>query len=280
MRRATAAGIGGLAAAIFLGVMAFAFTTTPAERTSNADTEANSGAGTVQFLANTTKATELRTLSAMRSLIQEASAVAFGAGGDHTDDGAANEQALLASRDDAEAPTRDGASDGGTFMAAAAAVASRPRPLPAAPPSTAASGTAAQDEAEADDEPDPRVEAAAISPPAGATPVLEPGDRVEATISFYYCEQGERGLHPGDGGRFCGAMRNGQVVHPGAAACAYAYLGQRFRIQGDSLDRVYTCADTGSAVHGLHRDIWFQDSDQGWSWQLGLGQRAVIEIVE
>jgi hypothetical protein len=98
-------------------------------------------------------------------------------------------------------------------------------------------------------------------------------------VSFYYCVTGG-GAHPaGDGGNFCGAMRDGTVVYSGAAACDYAYVGQRFRIEGDPSRRVYTCNDTGSAVHGLHRDIWFNTSDEGWYWQLAVGPRAVIEIV-
>jgi hypothetical protein len=111
------------------------------------------------------------------------------------------------------------------------------------------------------------------------TPALAPGDRATASLSFYYCEPGVKGLHPGDGGGFCGVMRDGSIVYPGAAACDYAYLGQQFRIIGDPLDRVYRCADTGSAVHGLHRDIWFYNSDEGWDWQLIVGQSVVIEIL-
>ncbi len=114
---------------------------------------------------------------------------------------------------------------------------------------------------------------------ATATPELVPGDRVVVTVSFYYCVEGP-GPHPrGDGGNFCEVMRDGRVVYPGAAACDFAYIGQRFRIQGDPSQRVYTCNDTGSAVHGLHRDIWFHTSDDGWRWQLGVGPQAVIEIV-
>lgn len=111
------------------------------------------------------------------------------------------------------------------------------------------------------------------------TPVLAPGDRALATLSFYYCTEGG-GLHPGgDGGGFCGAMRDGTIVRPGAAACDVRYLGQRFRIEGDPTGRTYVCADTGSAVHGLHRDIWFDNADHGWFWQLATGPRAVIEVV-
>ena len=114
---------------------------------------------------------------------------------------------------------------------------------------------------------------------ATATPELRPGDRVVVTVSFYYCIEGTGPHPPGDGGNFCGAMRDGLVVYPGAAACDYAYIGQRFRIQGDPSLRVYQCHDTGSAVHGLHRDVWFLSSDEGWGWQLAVGPRAVIEIV-
>ena len=112
-----------------------------------------------------------------------------------------------------------------------------------------------------------------------ATPELEPGHRVVATVSFYYCSSGSGYGPAGDGGAWCGVMRDGTVVYSGAAACDYEYLGQRFRIEGDPTGRVYTCNDTGSKVHGLHRDIWFQTSDEGWRWQRDVGKRVVIEIV-
>lgn len=119
---------------------------------------------------------------------------------------------------------------------------------------------------------------AEVAAPAVAAQ-LAPGDRVTATVSFYYCELGPKGRHPGDGGNFCGVMRDGTVVYDGAAACAYEYLGQQFRIEGDPTGRIYRCADTGSAVHGQHRDIWFMSSDEGWEWQLEVGQVATIEIL-
>lgn len=112
--------------------------------------------------------------------------------------------------------------------------------------------------------------------PAGP-PKLQSGDRVRATVSFYYCRQS--GSIRGDGGAFCGAMRDGSIVYNGAAACDYGYLGQRFRIEGDPSGRIYRCADTGSAVHGLHRDIWFATNEEGWAWQKSVGQSATIEIV-
>ena len=112
---------------------------------------------------------------------------------------------------------------------------------------------------------------------ATSTPELAPGDRVVATVSFYYCAAGSG--HAGDGGAWCGVMRDGTVVYPGAAACDYTYLGQQFRIEGDPTRRVYTCNDTGSAVHGLHRDIWFRTNTEGWSWQREVGRNVVIQIV-
>lgn len=136
-------------------------------------------------------------------------------------------------------------------------------------------------------EPEPVVAATAVPAPTPAaaeisdTPELLPGDRVRTTISFYYCEHDPESANPsGDGGGFCGVMRDGSVVYPGAAACAYAYLGQRFRILGDPLDRIYRCSDTGSAVDGQHRDIWFQTSDEGWNWLWATGSTATIEVVE
>lgn len=110
-------------------------------------------------------------------------------------------------------------------------------------------------------------------------PDFTPGTRVEVTLSYYYCTAGPSGRRVGDGGGFCGTMRNGVRVHSGATACAHRYLGQRFRIIGDPTARTYTCEDTGSAVHGLHRDVWFQTADAGRSWLRAVGQRAVIEIV-
>jgi len=125
--------------------------------------------------------------------------------------------------------------------------------------------------------PPPPAEVAAVA--AVGEPALAPGDQVTATVSFYYCQVGPKGRHVGDGGNFCGHMRDGTIVYDGAAACAYAYLGQQFRIIGDPTERVYRCADTGSAVHGQHRDIWFMSSDDGWEWQLKVGQVATIEIL-
>lgn len=130
-----------------------------------------------------------------------------------------------------------------------------------------------------DDEP-PIIEASyPIDASVLQTPMLQPGDYVEATISFYYCVQGAT-PEGGDGGAFCGVMRDGTEVYDGAAACDWSYLGQRFIIVGDPLERVYTCADTGSAVHGLHRDIWFYSAAEGWKWQLSVGSLGLLLIVD
>lgn len=112
-----------------------------------------------------------------------------------------------------------------------------------------------------------------------ATRALKPGERVQVTVSFYYCEEGGGGSPAGDGGGFCGFMRDGTRVFSGAAACAQEYLGQLFKILDDPTGRIYKCADTGSAVHGLHRDIWFRVNDDGWEWQRSMGRLAVIEIL-
>jgi hypothetical protein len=74
-------------------------------------------------------------------------------------------------------------------------------------------------------------------------------------------------------------MANGAPVHSGAAACAHQYLGQQFRIMNDPTDRIYTCADTGSAVGGQHRDIWFATADEARQWYRVVGPTAVIEIL-
>ncbi|MSQ30976.1 MAG: hypothetical protein EXR64_02975 [Dehalococcoidia bacterium] len=127
--------------------------------------------------------------------------------------------------------------------------------------------------------PDALVRATRVTPGAGGTPSLAAGDRLSVSVSFYYCEAGGQTPARGDGGGFCGAMRDGSVVYNGAAACDHAYLGQHFRIEGDPLKRIYRCADTGSAVHGLHRDIWFHTSGDGWAWQRSVGEAATIEIL-
>lgn len=108
---------------------------------------------------------------------------------------------------------------------------------------------------------------------------LRPGDRLTVPVTFYYCEDSTGGQRRGDGGGFCGVMRDGTVVYSGAAACDVAYLGQRFRIEGDPTGRTYVCADTGGGIHGQHRDIWFMSSAEGWAWQQVVGRSAVIQVL-
>lgn len=114
---------------------------------------------------------------------------------------------------------------------------------------------------------------------ASSSEVLQPGDRITVPLTFYYCEDTTGGSRSGDGGGFCGAMRNGDVAHPGAAACDVAYLGQRFIIEGDPTERTYVCADTGGGIKNQHRDIWFLSSSEGWAWQAVVGRSAVIQII-
>lgn len=108
---------------------------------------------------------------------------------------------------------------------------------------------------------------------------LKAGDRPLVRVSFYYCEETSGPYSSGDGGGFCGIARDGSSVRSGMAACDAAYLGQRFQIEGDPSGRTYVCADTGSAVHGLHRDIWFMTNGEGWTWQQSVGRHAFIRIL-
>ena len=115
-------------------------------------------------------------------------------------------------------------------------------------------------------------------PEPTATP--EPaGVVVEARITYFYCNQGTIAAGIGDGGGWCGTMRNGEVVHEGAAACSRDNFGQRFRIIGDPLNLTYECKDTGSAVHGEQRDIWFENSDDALNWIRVVGDTAQVEIL-
>lgn len=113
---------------------------------------------------------------------------------------------------------------------------------------------------------------------AGGAVSLRAGDRPMVTVSFYYCEE-IASYSSGDGGGFCGLARNGTRVAPGMAACDVAYLGQRFQIEGDPTGRTYLCGDTGGAVRGLHRDIWFMSNRDGWHWQQSVGEQAFIRVL-
>ncbi|MCB9482380.1 MAG: hypothetical protein H6674_01720 [Dehalococcoidia bacterium] len=243
VRRSTAAGLGGLAIALLVGVLSFAFTTRPAGQQQES---------VARYLTVTSRVVDLGSDSLQRT----ASSIADVLPGGRTS--AANQEPL-------EASLVTSVPDLGLTRALVAARVA-PEHEDAASSAIAAST------------PPPAEAASASDIPAGE-PDLAPGDVITATVSFYYCQRGDQGLHPGDGGNFCGVMRDGSVVYPGAAACAYKYLGQQFRIVGDPTGRIYRCADTGSAVHGVHRDIWFMTSDDGWDWQLVVGQVATIEIL-
>ncbi len=121
--------------------------------------------------------------------------------------------------------------------------------------------------------------AAAAPTSATATSGVRTTSYGPASITFYYCAPGTRNGAVGDGGGFCGHMANGERVHAGAASCAAAYMGQRFLIAGDPLDRVYTCKDTGGAVTARHRDIWFADSDEGGDWWRVVRQTAEVLVI-
>lgn len=128
------------------------------------------------------------------------------------------------------------------------------------------------------------------APPAPSTPGSVPGPAGNETIdsaaqrtvrlTYYYCSRGSIAAAIGDGGGFCGHMANGELVHDGAAACARSLLGERFRVLGDPLDRVYECTDVGGGVDSGHRDIWFADSDSAYTWWRAVGPNAVIERLE
>ncbi len=118
--------------------------------------------------------------------------------------------------------------------------------------------------------------AASPSPTAVAASAPEP-QTVE--LSYYYCEEGALPQSVGEGGGFCGVMASGAQAYEGAAACSPRSLGQRFRVLGDPTERVYTCADVGANASDSHREIWFPNSDEGWTWRQTVGATARIQIV-
>ncbi|MDA0350974.1 MAG: hypothetical protein O3A10_02030 [Chloroflexi bacterium] len=117
-----------------------------------------------------------------------------------------------------------------------------------------------------------------VAPSAASVPNPKVDQRT-ASITYYYCTQGANPAGYGDGGGWCGGMANGEIVYEGAASCSAAYLGQQFKILGDPTARTYTCADTGGGVTDEHRDIFFNNSDDGHAWWLQVGSTATIEIV-
>lgn len=113
-----------------------------------------------------------------------------------------------------------------------------------------------------------------LTPPPSPPPAT-PAGTLER-ITYYFCERGTNPASWGDGGGFCGYMRNGEIVHPGAASCGREQFGRRFRIEGDPTGRTYTCTDTGGGVYGGHRDVWFFNSDDGYAWRGAVGEYATV----
>jgi len=111
--------------------------------------------------------------------------------------------------------------------------------------------------------------------PAQVAAVMQPGELAPAQVTFYYCAGGI----VGDGGGFCGHTADGTPVQVGVAACDRAYMGQHFRVVGDPSGLVFRCADTGSAVHGAHRDMWFPTPATGSAWLAGVGYHVTIEVL-
>ena len=105
----------------------------------------------------------------------------------------------------------------------------------------------------------------------------EPGSQgvetLDAYVSFYACQGDQTGA-------YCGRMANGRIVHPGAAACGYAFeLGRRFRIMGDPTGRTYLCEDRGLGPY-VWVEPWFQTAAEGWAWLKKVGTQAVVEVLE
>ena len=95
-------------------------------------------------------------------------------------------------------------------------------------------------------------------------------------MTFYVCSGAPVGF---DGG-FCGKMANGEIVHPGAVACGYAYrLGDTLKIKGDSLNRTYTCEDRG-LLGWSQVDVWFPTYAEGRAWRDQLPLYPLVERVQ
>ena len=65
----------------------------------------------------------------------------------------------------------------------------------------------------------------------------------------------------------------------GAIVCDRSRSLKAGNARAAEVDTTTARDSTGSAVHGLHRDIWFGSSDDGWTWQRSVGQAASIEIL-
>lgn len=73
---------------------------------------------------------------------------------------------------------------------------------------------------------------------------------LDVYVTFYTCPP------------YCGLTAAGIPVGEGIAACDPAYMGRRFVLNGEE----WLCADTGSAVHGAHVDLFFQREADGWAY--------------
>lgn len=126
--------------------------------------------------------------------------------------------------------------------------------------------------------PEPEVSAASLgvvtsipaTPVPLATKVVEQnivgGQSQPVLITFYYCQRTiERS---DDGGGYCGGTSHGGIAHAGTAACPITWSGRTFTIVGNTIDQVYKCEDTGSAVISNQVDIWFATNGEGWAWPL------------
>ena len=104
--------------------------------------------------------------------------------------------------------------------------------------------------------------------PEPVPPKPPPAEGIPVAVTFYACE--------GDG--YCGTMSNGETVHPGAAACGYAFdLGMRFTLAGDPTERTYTCKDRGlGPYHWV--DIFFASTNEGFAWQALVDTSGQIHI--
>ena len=114
-----------------------------------------------------------------------------------------------------------------------------------------------------------------IRPPNIIVPWKRYGPSVEVYLTAYYCSR-VPGWPLGDGGGYCGAMRNGEVVHWGAAACGdYWPLGTVLDIAGYG---VVTCKDTGH-LGWTQVDIFMPTNADVYSSGILSTYRVVREVL-
>jgi 3D (Asp-Asp-Asp) domain-containing protein len=111
--------------------------------------------------------------------------------------------------------------------------------------------------------------------PRVSAPAAPAGTLASAYVTYYYCAGGG-----GDGGGFCGSTADGTPVQLGVAACDPSLMGQRFRVVGDPSGLIFRCADTGGAVWGGIRDMWFPTATAGSAWLNAVGHQVVVEVLE